>query len=95
MAALFRSAALLLSQYLFPRKTWRVVQGRPALWDAIQQPEEQGDDVETFADAPESDADEGSKPEINGVKEDATASTLAYDMQKRYSLCYLSCPICN
>lgn len=58
------------------------MQGRPALWDAIQQPEEQGDDVEAFADAPDSDAEGDAKP-AGASTADATAASLMYDMQKR------------
>ncbi len=63
-----------------------LLQGKPALWDAIQQPEEHGDDVEAFEDAPDSDAEEASKSNGLGLPAlGATAASLLYDMQKRCS----------
>ena len=67
------------------------MQGRPALWDAIQQPEEQGDDVEAFADAPDSDAEGDGKP-AGPSTADATAASLMYDMQKRWVVDVLAVP---
>ena len=74
---------------------YRHVQARPGMWNFILEPEEAGDDVETFRDAPE-DSDHEAGPAAastpaavcEGAKDQRKASKAGteragYDMRKR------------